>query len=61
MFHIIVFMAVKTEFMILWVSAPCSVVVVSIFNPADRSSMVVQNTGIQPPHYMAQQPRKPCI
>jgi hypothetical protein len=29
------------------------------FNPEDWGSMVLWNTGIQPPHYMVQQPRKP--
>jgi hypothetical protein len=30
----------------------------SHFNPEDESSMVPQNNDIQPPHYIAQQPRK---
>jgi len=29
------------------------------FNPEDEGTTVLQNDAIQPPHYMAQQPRKP--
>jgi hypothetical protein len=31
------------------------------FNHEDGGSAVLQNTGIEPPHYMVQQPRKPQI
>jgi len=33
----------------------------SVFRVEDGGSTVLQNVGLQPPHYMLQQPRKPQI
>jgi len=40
-------MAVKIKVMVFWVAAS-----------EGRGSIILRNTSIQPPHYMAQQPRK---
>jgi len=52
------FIAVKRK-LVLWVAAPCSVVV--DFNPEEGVRTVLRNIGIHPPHYTVQQLRKPRI
>jgi hypothetical protein len=51
-----VFKAMKTEVMVLWVVAPYSAH--HTLQPEDGGIMLLQNTGIKPSHYMAQQSRK---
>jgi len=51
-------------FVVFWIVAPCSVVVgYQCFRvePEDEDSTVPRNSGVQPPHYTAQQPVKPRI
>jgi hypothetical protein len=65
-----VFMTKKIEFMVFWVVASCNVMVgyqhfgglccLHLWG-SNPSSMVLQNIGIQPSHYMVQQHRKPQI
>jgi hypothetical protein len=47
-----VFTTVKIIFIVFWVIAPWA---------EDEGNTVLKNAGVQPPHYMAQQPRKPRI
>jgi len=66
-----VFTPVMIKFMVFWVVVLCSVVVwyqcfrglcnLHLQGCRYGGSMVLQNTGIQPPHYTVQQPRKPRI
>jgi hypothetical protein len=50
-------MAVKIQVMVLWVVMLYSDVVGPCYLPEDGGTMVLQNVGIIPRHYMASQPR----
>jgi hypothetical protein len=57
-------MKVKIEFVVFWAVAVCDVVNGYQrygINPKDGGNMVLQNVGIQPPHYMVQQVRGPQL
>jgi hypothetical protein len=57
-------MELKIEFMVFWVVVSCIMVVGYQHLKSTLKlevGIILQNVGIQPLHYMAQQPRKPHI